>query len=272
MAFLLAQVGLLVGRCHLGEDPRYIHLEGSHSHPMVLHPKRDILIVVESALDGFLLGQEAGNLAGVVILGSAQAQPDKELTAILRRRRLILLALDADPPGAKARRWWLEKLPNSRRWPPIRGKDPGEMLEQGIDLRLWIEVGIARFLDEITETEEEENELPFSGSGHPESQFQVAPALGEAIGSQEYQAQVLFPEPLSEVNEGRKISQGYDGDDKSEPTEVGYTEHAPATCFECAHFRPAVKSPNSTQAWGFCEKRKRGRYGVATACKALLVI
>jgi hypothetical protein len=42
------------------------------------------------------------------------------------------------------------------------------------------------------------------------------------------------------------------------------------TCFECGHYRPAAHSPNPTQAWGHCEKRGRGRYGVATACEAIL--
>jgi hypothetical protein len=42
------------------------------------------------------------------------------------------------------------------------------------------------------------------------------------------------------------------------------------SCFECAHFRPAVKSPNPTQAWGHCQKRNKGRYGVARTCEALL--
>lgn len=42
------------------------------------------------------------------------------------------------------------------------------------------------------------------------------------------------------------------------------------TCFECAYFRPAVKSPNPTQAWGHCQKRNKGRYGVAKTCEAFL--
>ena len=42
------------------------------------------------------------------------------------------------------------------------------------------------------------------------------------------------------------------------------------TCYECGHFRPGVNSPNPTQAWGHCKKRGKGRYGVATACEAIL--
>jgi hypothetical protein len=37
------------------------------------------------------------------------------------------------------------------------------------------------------------------------------------------------------------------------------------TCWECLHFREA-KSPNPKQAFGFCEKRKKHRYGCAEVC------
>jgi hypothetical protein len=43
------------------------------------------------------------------------------------------------------------------------------------------------------------------------------------------------------------------------------------TCYECGHFRPAVNSPNPTQAWGHCRKRERGRYGAAMACEAIMI-
>ncbi len=42
------------------------------------------------------------------------------------------------------------------------------------------------------------------------------------------------------------------------------------TCYECGHFLPAVNSPNPTQAWGHCGKRNKGRYGIRTACEAIL--
>ena len=42
------------------------------------------------------------------------------------------------------------------------------------------------------------------------------------------------------------------------------------TCYDCHHFQPAVNSPNPAHAWGHCKKRNKGRFGVATACKAIL--
>jgi hypothetical protein len=44
------------------------------------------------------------------------------------------------------------------------------------------------------------------------------------------------------------------------------------TCYECGHFRAAINSPNPTQAWGFCQKRRKGRYGCAMACEAALEV
>lgn len=51
---------------------------------------------------------------------------------------------------------------------------------------------------------------------------------------------------------------------------VSYLAQTPEiTCHECSRFRPAVISPNSAQAWGHCQERNRGRYGVAAACGAV---
>jgi hypothetical protein len=42
------------------------------------------------------------------------------------------------------------------------------------------------------------------------------------------------------------------------------------TCYECNYFRPAVSSPNPRHAWGHCNKRNKGQYGVAMACEWVL--
>jgi hypothetical protein len=113
---------------------------------MVWSPDRHVMVVVESELDGMLLYQEAGDLMGVVALGNAQTRPDQGAAMILSRSRLILLALDGDDAGAReAWGWWKKHFPQARRWPPIEGKDPGEMRVAGVELKDWTKAGIEEY-------------------------------------------------------------------------------------------------------------------------------
>jgi DNA primase len=125
---------------------RYWNVSGSYMGPMVLGPERDIFIVVESELDGFLLWQDCGDMAGVIALGNAQTRPDTGAAAILAKSKLILVALDADQAGAVASwQWWLKTFTQARRWPSVGGKDPGEMWQKEIDLRTWVGAGIDEY-------------------------------------------------------------------------------------------------------------------------------
>jgi hypothetical protein len=124
-------------------DPPYYLLRGSDTRAMVWGPDRQVMLVVESELDGMLLQQEGGDLAGVMALGNAQSRPDQTTAAALRQSELILIGLDGDATGAhEAWRWWTKHFPQARRWPPIDGKDPGEMWQAGVDLCTWVMVGI----------------------------------------------------------------------------------------------------------------------------------
>jgi hypothetical protein len=110
---------------------------------MVWGCDRQVMVVVESELDGMLLHQEAGDLAGVVALGNAQTRPDQAAAAALRQSRLILIALDGDAAVTReAWCWWTKHFPQARRWPPIDGNDPGDMWQKGVDLGTWVKVGI----------------------------------------------------------------------------------------------------------------------------------
>jgi DNA primase len=123
--------------------PRYYLLRGSDTQAMVWSPSHQVMVVVESELDGLLLQQEVGALAGVVALGNAQARPDEESARLLRQSKLILVALDNDGAGARETwRWWTKHFPQARRWPPIDGKDPGEMWQAGVGLKDWTKAGI----------------------------------------------------------------------------------------------------------------------------------
>jgi DNA primase len=127
-------------------DPRYLMLRGSSSAPMTICSSLKVAVLVESELDAMLIHQEAEDLVQVVALGNAQARPDQRTAELLGRCQLILVALDTDQAGAQeAWRWWPVQYPQAKRWPPIRGKDPGEMIMAGVDLRRWLQVGLYKY-------------------------------------------------------------------------------------------------------------------------------
>jgi DNA primase len=104
---------------------------------------KKIIIIVESELDGLLLAQEAGDLVGVIAMGSAQARPDKRTDQVLRNTELILVALDSDEPGGKeAWGFWKKNYPNAKRWPVPMGKDPTEAAQNGLSIRAWVMGGM----------------------------------------------------------------------------------------------------------------------------------
>ena len=101
------------------------------------------VIIVESELDAILLHQEAGNLVTSIALGNAQTRPDMITDQLLKQAKIILVSLDSDQAGVKESwQWWANHYPNSKRWPPVKGKDPGEMYLSGVDLRIWVEAGV----------------------------------------------------------------------------------------------------------------------------------
>jgi len=123
----------------------YRHVPGSGGPCLLLgcDPGRPV-VVVESELDAVLLRQDAGELVGVVALGSAQAKPDASAAAILRAAPVVLVALDNDSAGGKAAwTWWHGRFPGCFRLPPIDAKDPGDMKEAGIELADWIQAGLS---------------------------------------------------------------------------------------------------------------------------------
>ena len=137
-------VRLRIRRTEPGDGSRYVIVSGSTSTPMTWNLERPAVVIVESELDGILLNQEAGDLAGVVAMGSATAKPDKVTHDALTGMEMILVALDSDEAGAKASwQFWPETYGDkAKRWPCIKGKDPSEAKQNGLDLRQWILAGL----------------------------------------------------------------------------------------------------------------------------------
>jgi DNA primase len=124
---------------------RYYAIPGSASLCLIIPARADVnaCCVLESALDGWLVSQEAGDLVWVVVLGSASMRPDEAAMALLKDAGTILVSLDRDPAGAtQVWGFWRQNFPNAKRWPCVGGKDPGEAWKDGLNLRAWIEAGL----------------------------------------------------------------------------------------------------------------------------------
>jgi len=135
---------LRIRRSEPVDGARYVITSGSDMRPMILGSIKHSVVIVESELDALLLNQEAGDLVGVVAMGSAQSKPDIKAHELLQAAGVILVALDADAAGAQAsRQFWLTTYTGkAKRWPTIRGKDPAEAQLNGLDLRAWIQAGL----------------------------------------------------------------------------------------------------------------------------------
>jgi DNA polymerase I len=128
---------------------KYHLLAGSNSSVMVLG-SGICHIVVESELDGILLAQEAGDLVTVIVLGSANNRPDSAVMEQLVNSGLVLLALDNDKAGIESSyHWWIKTVPNAKRWAILKGKDPGESYQNGVNIRYWVKAGLLTYIPSL---------------------------------------------------------------------------------------------------------------------------
>lgn len=122
-----------------GSDPKYMAMRGSRRGG--IYPSRRAilpgrpLVVVEGELDALLLGQELGDLASVVTLGSAGTRPDAAILGAMLPASPWYIATDADPAGDGAAAGWPASARRVR--PPAWYKDWTEARQDGVCLRRW---------------------------------------------------------------------------------------------------------------------------------------
>jgi len=124
--------------------PKYAAVASSAPLPLVL--ARGVCkpcLVVESELDAILTAQEARDLVCAVALRTAKGKPDAEAHELLKAAPRILVALDFDRAGADGWPWWRGNYPTAKRWPPLAGKDVGDMLNEPGLVRAWVMAGLA---------------------------------------------------------------------------------------------------------------------------------
>lgn len=135
-------------------EMRYYWLEGSGDDTWMLNPDAKAQIVVETDLDGLMIDWYAGDIIGVMPLGSCSPRPKERAAAVLDRAVCILNALDFEPrtnektgrneaPGGENwLRFWKPRYPHSKRHPAPGGKDAGEAFQNGLNIRAWIIAGL----------------------------------------------------------------------------------------------------------------------------------
>lgn len=151
--YFMIPPGLLIPKSHLdklsgikvrlfepGASRRYHLVAGSETRPLIVGGREEVLFIVESELDAWIIAQEAGDLCTAVAMGSCTCRPDNHLEAFIERATLVFVAFDSDEFGAMNWSWWQERYKNARRWmiPDGFGKDPGEALKNGFPIRDWV--------------------------------------------------------------------------------------------------------------------------------------
>jgi DNA primase len=135
-------IRLRIRRNDPGTGSRYVVVSGSSMQAMIQWQNQKAVAIVESELDGLLVQQEAVAVVGVIALGSAAMKTDSDLHGRLMKVQRILCCLDSDQAGGKAARGFWTRYPGFKRWPPLSGKDPGEMFKVGVPIRAWVEAGL----------------------------------------------------------------------------------------------------------------------------------
>ena len=99
------------------------------------------VMLLEGELDACIVQQWAGHLITPVATGSTSGSRRIPWLARLALASCVLVAYDNDTPGELASDYWLNALPNARRWRPY-WSDVNGMAQDGVDVHDWVGIGV----------------------------------------------------------------------------------------------------------------------------------
>ncbi|MFA5999318.1 MAG: primase-helicase zinc-binding domain-containing protein [Candidatus Babeliales bacterium] len=118
--------------------PKYVAVSGSMQGLSIIGNKKHmILIATESELDSFALHSAVGDFAVMIAVGGCTKNPDS-VTDYFAKKKTLLVCPDADSAGNDMWTKWKSLYPHAINCQITVGKDIGEAIEQGIDIRSWI--------------------------------------------------------------------------------------------------------------------------------------
>lgn len=118
--------------------PKYIAIPGSSEGLNIIgNKKHPVLIVAETELDGYALHHAVGDFSVIIAIGGSIKKPD-DVTDYLAQHKVLLICPDSDSAGNDVWKKWSALYPHAINCQTTTGKDIGEAIEQGLDLRSWI--------------------------------------------------------------------------------------------------------------------------------------
>lgn len=123
---------------------KYLAVAGSMKGlNLVGNAKNNIMLVVESELDALALDHVCGDFAFAVSIGSNTKNPDSFTNYLARRVESLLICHDNDEGGMAMWEKWKKLYPHARPYPTPIGKDIGEAVIAGLNLRKWVKKALS---------------------------------------------------------------------------------------------------------------------------------
>lgn len=134
--------------CKFCDNIKYLPLDGSTSATLVIYPKADVFVAVESGFDAILIAGHLHGKVGAVCTWNDSARPDVHANKVLEKAPLIIGGLDFDSAGEQQSKWWDNRYKQHRRIasPGKEIKDPGDAYAAGVNIREWVVDSLPRGL------------------------------------------------------------------------------------------------------------------------------
>ena len=119
--------------------PKYIAVSGSMNGLNIIgSQKHPIAVVVESELDAYAIEHATGDQICAIAVGSNIKNPDNITDYLARKATKLLICHDNDIAGQTMLNKWKNLYSHAISYPTPIGKDIGEAIIEGLDLRSWL--------------------------------------------------------------------------------------------------------------------------------------
>lgn len=119
--------------------PKYIAIPGSmNGLSLIGNTQHDVMIVVESELHAYAIEYATRDFAFAVAVGSNIKNPDNVTNRLAKKVKTLLICHDNDEAGSKMCVKWHNLYSHAKSYPTPIGKDVGEAIQLGFDIRNWL--------------------------------------------------------------------------------------------------------------------------------------